>query len=319
MTKQNPLSWGNLLHLSFNMWPDRNGPGMPPNWAYYERMFFERTLWNDLTQQMADVGMNLLVIDLGDAVKYETHPEISLPDAWSRDELKAELVRLRGLGIEPIPKLNFSTGHDIWMKEYSRMVSTQKYYEVCANLIGEVSDLFSTPRFFHIGMDEETAENQTHFNLAVIRQHELYWHDFQYLVEQVERHNVRAWIWSDMVWDHEEAWLRHMPKSVLQSNWYYENDFSGKPNDVPHSDRYYRSAARTYALLEKHGFDQIPTGSVWTKDDNMLHTVEHCRSVIAPDRLKGFLMAPWFPTIEACRAKHMTAIQQMAQAMVKHG
>ena len=33
MTKQNPLAWGNLLHLSFNMWQDHNGPNMPRYWA----------------------------------------------------------------------------------------------------------------------------------------------------------------------------------------------------------------------------------------------------------------------------------------------
>jgi hypothetical protein len=43
-------------------------------------------------------------------------------------------------------------------------------------------------------------------------------------------------------------------------------------------------------------------------------TVEHCRQVIAPQRLKGFLMASWRPTIEAKRADHEAAIAQVAQA-----
>lgn len=304
--------WANLLHLSFNMWPDRNAPDLPRYWAFHDKMFFDRGVWDDVTEAMARIGMNMVVIDLGDAVKYETHPEIALPDAWSRDELKTELARLRRLGLEPIPKLNFSTCHDAWLKEYSRMVSTRKYYEVCANLIGEVCELFDSPRLFHIGMDEETAENQTHFNIAIVRQHELYWHDFQFLVEQVEKHNVRAWIWSDMVWDHPEAWLRHMPKSVLQSNWYYEDDFTGQQDNASPSSRYFVHAVRAYELLERHGFDQVPTGSNWSTPTNFAATVAHCRRVIAPERLKGFLMAPWAPTVEACRAVHMAAIQQVA-------
>ena len=128
MNKSDDLIWGNLLHLSFNMWPDRNAPNLPHEWKFHERMYFDDALWLEITQEMAAVGMNMVVLDLGDAVYYASHPEISLPDAWSHDRLKRELARLRNLGLEPIPKLNFSTGHDAWMKEYSRMVSTPKYY-----------------------------------------------------------------------------------------------------------------------------------------------------------------------------------------------
>ena len=310
MNKSDDLIWGNLLHLSFNMWPDRNAPNLPHEWKFHERMYFDDALWLEITQEMAAVGMNMVVLDLGDAVYYASHPEISLPDAWSHDRLKRELARLRNLGLEPIPKLNFSTGHDAWMKEYSRMVSTPKYYEVCANLIAEISALFNTPRFFHLGMDEETATNQTHFNLAVIRQHELYWHDFQFLVDEVEKHGVRAWIWSDMIWDHAEAWLKHMPKQVLQSNWYYHNEFENAPAKYGR-DMY---APNAYALLEQHGFDQIPCASVWATPENLALTVAHCQHVIAPERLKGFLMASWEPTVQTSREKHLLALRCVAEA-----
>ena len=66
---------------------------------------------------------------------------------------------LRALGIEPLPKLNFSTCHDAWLGPYSRMVSTPAYYDVCRDLIDEVAELFGGPRFFHLGMDEETAQH----------------------------------------------------------------------------------------------------------------------------------------------------------------
>lgn len=310
----NTMIWGNLLHISFNMWPDRNAPNLPHEWKFHERMYFDDGLWNDITREMAASGMNMAVLDLGDAIQYASHPEISLPDAWSHNRLRRELARLRDLGLEPIPKLNFSTGHDAWMKEYSRMVSTRKYYGVCANLIAEVCELFDTPRFFHLGMDEETATNQKHFNLAVIRQHELYWHDFAFLVSEVEKRGVRAWIWSDMVWDHQEAWLQHMPHSVMQSNWYYHNEFENAPA------KYGRDmhAPNAYALLEQHAFDQIPCASVWATPENMDLTVAHCQRAIAPERLKGFLMAPWEPTVETSREKHLLALRCVAQAKKKY-
>ena len=40
-------------------------------------------LWSDLTARMAAAGMNLLLIDLGDGVRYESHPEIAVANAWS--------------------------------------------------------------------------------------------------------------------------------------------------------------------------------------------------------------------------------------------
>jgi hypothetical protein len=56
----------------------------------------------------------------------------------------------------------------------------------------EVSDLFDKPRFFHLGMDEENAEDQKWLNHVVIRQHDLWWHDFYFFVDQVEKNGSRA-------------------------------------------------------------------------------------------------------------------------------
>ena len=76
------------------------------------------------------------------------------------DRLRKELARLRKLGLEPIPKLNFSTTHDLWLGPYSRQVSATIYYKVCEDLIDEVTGLFDKPRLFHLGYDEETAQQQ---------------------------------------------------------------------------------------------------------------------------------------------------------------
>lgn len=91
------------------------------------------------------------------------------------------------MGFEVIPKLNFSTTHDTWLGEYALMVSTSVYYRVCKELIDEVCELFQ-PRFLHLGMDEEVYENQKDYDYVVIRQNDLWWKDFYYLVDCVEQH-----------------------------------------------------------------------------------------------------------------------------------
>ncbi len=294
--------WAILLHLSYNMWADREVSSTYDSSAKpYLR--FEESLWNDLVERLAGVGANMVVLNLGDAVRYQSHPEIAVQGAWTPQRLRRELRRLRGLGLEPIPKLNFSTTHDAWLGPYAYQVSTPRYLAVCRDLIAEVLDLFEGPRLFHLGMDEETAEHQRHHAYVVVRQYDLWWRDLYFYLDQVERGGARGWVWSDYVWHHPEDFYARMPLSVVQSNWYYGTDFG--PNVV---------AARAYAELEAHGYHQVPTGSTWSAAENFLLTVTHCRQVITTERLLGFLQTVWRPTLEPFRPRLMEAIELLGQA-----
>lgn len=305
--------WANLLHVSYNMWSDRPDPQTPT--AYSDSLQCDDGLWAELTQRMADSGFTMVVLDLGDAVRYESHPEIAVAGAWSTQRLREELGRLRGLGLEPVPKLNFAAGHDAWLGEYARQVSTPTYYRVCGELVAEVAALFDRPRLFHIGMDEETAHHQRRHAYVVVRQHDLWWHDLEYLAGRVTAAGSRPWVWSDQAWRHAEDFYLRMPRSILQSNWYYGEVFdglaeTGRPRDLDR-DEY----ALTYLDLDDHGYDQIPTGSNWTNPQNFERTVEFCRRRLAPERLSGFLQAPWHPTLPAFRDHHLAAIDQVARAV----
>ena len=301
-----PLIWANLIHLGYNMWEDRPDPRIhrryPARLAQpYVR--FDEKLWDDLLVRMTAAGVNMVILDLGEAVRYESHPELAARGAWSHAKLRRELARMRKLGIEVIPKMNFSSTHDAWLGVYGRQVSTDTYYAVCRELIAEAIELFDTPRFFHLGMDEETAVEQEFQSHAVLRQHDLWWHDLRFLVDQVERRNVRAWVWSDYMWFHEEDYLRKMPRSVLQSNWYYGPDVTSRWFKV-----------KAFLTLEKHGYDQVPAGSNWLHAENMPRLVRYLGGRIGPERLKGFMQTPWQPTIPAYRRHHIQAIDQLARA-----
>ena len=119
-----PMIYANLLHLSYNMWGDWDRPGAGKFWAAKPYLRFDEKTWNDLLTEMQKRGFNMVVIDIGDGIEYASHPEISVKNAWSHDKLRSELKKCRDMGLEPIPKLNFSTCHDQWMGKYSRMVST---------------------------------------------------------------------------------------------------------------------------------------------------------------------------------------------------
>lgn len=297
--------WGCLLHLSFNMWEEYISPHRPFR-GYRTTLDISEPLWNDALAKMVSEGMNMVVIDLGNAVSYESHPEIAVHNAWSVTRLRAELKRIRKMGLEPIPKLNFSATHDAWLKEYSRMVSTEKYYSVCSDLIHEVNDIFDKPRFFHLGYDEETTSHQEHFRYMVVRQDDCWWKDFNFLVDEVLKNGSRPWIWSDYLWHHPELFMKNMRPSVLQGNWYYYENMDPKITDV-----------KAYLDLEKAGFDQIPTGgylgsgsfSVKNTEQNFFNTVRFCKEHINDARLLGFLQTFWKPTLEENRDRIMKGVE----------
>lgn len=297
--------WACLLHLSFNMWEEYISPHRPFR-GYRPDLELSESLWNDAISKMAGEGMNMVVIDLGDAVKYESHPEIAVHKAWSTTRLRREIEKLRNMGLEPIPKLNFSAGHDTWMGKFSRMVSTKEYYDACSDLITEVCDIFNKPRFFHLGMDEETASHQRYQKHIVVRQNELWWNDFLFLAEEVENQGSRAWIWPDyMLWNDPVQFFKKMPKSVVQSNWYYGEDF-----DLIRADGNTNKYVKSYLDLKDHGYDQIPTGSYHAENKNSIgNTVEFCKNHIGDEHLLGFLQTFWKPTIEEYRDRILKGIE----------
>ena len=107
------MIFANLLHLSYNMWGDWDRPGAGKYWAAKPYLRFDEKLWNDLLAAMQKCGMNMVVIDVGDGIEFTSHPEISVKNAWSQDKLKSELKKLRQMGLEPIPKLNFSSNTSV--------------------------------------------------------------------------------------------------------------------------------------------------------------------------------------------------------------
>ena len=278
-----------LLHIGYNMW---HNPQTELN--------LNEALWDKTIGLMAEKKMNLLVVDVGEGLVFPSHPELAIEGSWSPGKMRAFITRVNGLGIEVVPKLNFSATHDAWLGVYQRMVETRKYYEVVKDVISDTAEIFSSPRLFHLGWDEETASHQSRQDYAVIRQGELWWHDFLYTVKCAEDAGSRPWVWSDYGW-HHPSYLTRCPKSVVQSNWYYDEALGGMSLDK--AENRYANILQLYLDLDKAGFDQIPCGSNWLSgahkreqrsvNDSIVPLVKFCRDNVSPEHLKGFMMASW--------------------------
>jgi len=285
--KKKDMMWAFMLQLGTNMWSD---PQSQTNAPYSPELITDDVAWRAVVDFLPSQGFNTVLIDIGDALQYETHPEISIKGAWSKEKMKKELDHMRSIGLTPIPKLNFAATHDAWLGVYSRMVSTPQYYQVCKDLITEVAEVFDYPEFFHLGMDEEIYDLQKHLAYVCIRQYELLWHDMFFLFDVCDKLGIRPWIWSDLCWNKEmtDEFMRRMPKSVLQSNWYYVRVWQhpGGP--------YLNSTFNAYITLNEHGFEQVPTGSTkFGNDTNMLETMHALKLELDPNLLKGYMTVPW--------------------------
>lgn len=313
--KKNDFMWAVLIHLGFNMWNEEGNTTGREHLLYSVAspvLRLDQKFWDEYTERLRAIGANTLIIDVGEGMQYETHPELAVEGSWSKDKVRNEIERLQKMGFEVVPKLNFSATHDTWLGEYSKMLSTSTYRQVCADLIKEVCEVFK-PRYFHLGMDEENSLLQENYDYTVIRQRDVWWKDFFHLLDCVERENARAWIWSDRMWDHPDEFLEKMPKSVLQSNWHYGcSGFYTEPSSDKAAWR-----IKCFELLNEHGFDQVPTGSNWCYDDNMTTLTRWCKEKIDSEHLLGMMQTPWLPFIddEKCRKALAGAADELEKAI----
>ena len=284
--------WCYMLRLGDHTSDDASNPprGIYLPKVYREEMETEEAAWDEIVAFLPSQGINAILVDVLDGVRMDSHPEIAVPNAWSKEVTKRKLDEARALGLTPIPKLNFSAGHSVWLKQYRRMISTPVYYEVCRDLIDETCELFGRPALFHLGLDEEMPANQKDNEMILVRSEELRWHDYEFLFDCCGRNGARPWVWSDYYWTHPEEFRRRMPKDVLQSNWFYFNMLADGATCEPAG---WEPAFRAFEELEALGYDQVPTGSTWANETAMMQVAAHCSRIVAPERLKGFLTASW--------------------------
>ena len=327
------MIWALYLMLGVNMW-----------WDEYEKVDFDDDAWEKIVEEVKASGLNTIVLDLAEGVQYKSHPEIAHPGAWSTDRVRAEVKRLREMGITLIPKMNFSATHHLWLGKYRKMMSTDIYYDVCKDLIKEVYELFDHPEYIHLGMDEEGNTRILRYeqNFVSFRRGELLFHDLKFLCDCVKETGAKPWIWSDNYNDHTEEFKKYIDtENILLSPWYYhaiKKEHFRKISDMQmyvdfYSQPLFKDLDITYveedpalAFSRNHtisvtedGYDVVPTASTFNKNEyNADDLVDHYKTNAKKERVKGFMTAPWVHTTNENVEEIIKGIRLLADAKNKY-
>ena len=139
--------------------------------------------------------------------------------------------------------------------------------------------------------------------MDAISKYDLWWHDFNFICDQVRRAGYTPMMWTDMFWNNKEEFIKRAPRDVVMCNWYYD-----KFDDLS------KAEISAYTWLQDNGFSQMPTGSAWLYDDQFIDTVKHCSNIITSEKLFGYLQTVWKPTCHSAMSFHLKAINALASA-----
>jgi hypothetical protein len=313
--------WGILVHLSMDMWVNKEYQENPLSHVFNEDM------WNEIIDETAKSGMNAIILDVGNGIRFESHPEIAKEGAYSVDWMRAEVKKCREKGIALIPKLNFSTVHDFWLGDYAHMISSSVYYKLTRDLIEEVADIFDHPEYIHLGMDEEDNKHQKGRGYVVYRQGEQYMKDLRHLVDCVKGVGVTPWIWTCPLFDMTEDFVEEFkPDELVLSPWYYNAfrpehwtpvesraEYVAYYNEGMYKDMGIKFVEEdpylvnfrnvTPGVIEK-GYKLIPCASVFNRCDyNTVDLMEYFKKYAKDEQILGYISAPWCPLQPTERAK----------------
>lgn len=306
--------WSMLIHLGTNLWYEEGntngGGGRVWKSPASDTLRFDRDTFYRYLDTLRCEGVNTVILDVAEGLRYESHPELVVNGSYTHAEMREMLDYMRSLGFSVIPKLNFSTCHDIWLREYSYMVSTPTYYAVCRDLITEVCKLFDA-EYMHLGMDEENYPNQHLYDYAVVRQNDLWWHDLLFLVDCVEKCGARAMMWSDYARHRPDEFLRRIPKSVVQCNWYYFNRYA---DDYTTLDEEALIRVRPFHLFAEAGIDQLATGSSEYNAYCITEMAKYLAEKIDNTHLLGFMQTTWSETTAEREEELLTSAKQLGDA-----
>ncbi len=326
---------GSLVHLSCNTGAENTS---------VDKLTFDESLWNDIVTETAKNGQNAMFISLGDGVIFNSHPEIAVDGAWTRQRLRKEIQRLAEMGITLMPKMNFSAMHDNWLGMYSRMLGTPTWYHVCRDLILEVCSIFRDATYFHVGMDEEYPKSIHSFEkYGVVRQNELIWHDLNFVLECVREGGLTPVMWDGRALGDYDGFKKNISPdelvvfqtyyhAVKKEHWtridsnemyktYYSTREPYKYMNLTYveEDPYYVNFRENAFKMLDDGYDcMFGVSCYYNNPYNTEDTVEMYSEKAPRKQTKGYFTLPWYRTLPEHREAWLKSIRDLSAAIQKY-
>lgn len=229
---------------------------------------------------MAEAGLNLLLIDPKDGVRYAAHPELTRSYSQDVDVLRRLCERAAQYSIETAIKLNFSQSpvhqHNHWFRPHNDLFDTPEYWKLAFEIIDELLETVKPPRFFHVGMDEDHDRSYLQYVEAIKTLH-----------DGLFARKRRTLIWNDSAchWPraaiHREKSLEaelHVPKDVIHVLWDYGG---GDPTSL--------------TRIRERGFD------LWGAPGGKPDLVARMRDALLKVGGMGILITHWMPCVPSHR------------------
>lgn len=280
--------------LGYNMWFDKGALLTLSEEDRKERdfLYFDKATWNTVTEFLPAQGFNTVVIDLAEGLRYDSAPELAVDGSLSKAEFSQMLARLRSMGLTPIPKLDFSSAHDIWLKDYARMLCTTPYRNLVKNLIAEVAELFDHPQFFHIGMGDECNEYQKYYEYIATRSRICFWEDIHIMLNSCRSVGARPMMSGEYFYREPYVFQKEISTDVVVTAPYFGDI-------LPQIDVYGRDsrseAQKKFEQLCVIGNDVVYNGcgdTQYNLDRLFCYAKEH------PDNCFGIMTTPNVPCVD---------------------
>jgi hypothetical protein len=251
--------------------------------------------------ELAEFGLNTLLIEWEAAYPYDKHTIISGEYAYTRDEVKSFIGYCGRLGIDVIP-LQQCFGHTEYILRHERYASLREsnadICQVCPLKATEaftvfrelLADIASThpSKYIHIGGDEAYLLGHCQQCRVKARREgksRLYVDYFKEIARHVIKLGRRPVLWADMLLKHPEA-VEEMPKECVFVDWNYgwEPDHFGDVSWIESNGFELWGAAALRAHPDNHSLTS------WQKRfSNLRDFIPHARN----QGYTGMLLTSW--------------------------
>lgn len=208
------------------------------NIAHFKADYLKKWL-----KYIAELGYDTVLWEVEANIKWDTVPQCSSPEAFTKEEFREILDYSRSLSLEPIPLLQ-TLGHCEYVlknDEYKHLAeldgditqycpSNPEVYEFLTVWADEYIELFGDISKFHLGGDEAFLLGKCDKCSDYAKRHSLsaiYVEHTKKLCDYIIDKQITPAIWADMLLHYPEQ-LNKIPSSVLMFDWVYDNFYGHK-------------------------------------------------------------------------------------------